>query len=311
MNNFRELAADCRWVVSSSPLVVFDEAAVSAVQIPPELRELPPWDDEAFAGVPDEQALAWLVAYNAVNYSYWPDAGPRWHVELDGTPVGQDDEALAIMAVFAREPVHDVAWLSSMDAARLGAILAPAPGGGALPMLEVRAAALRELGAALRAHGPVARWVEEARGSASAFALRLAELLPSWDDRRTFRGRPIRFLKRAQLCTAMIHGKLRGEPFRDVEQLTAFADYRLPQILQGLGLLRLAPSLSASIEAGAQLPVDSEPEVALRAAAIDGAERLAASTGLSTLVIDHFLWRTAVARQDALPAHHRTRCTDY
>jgi hypothetical protein len=308
MDTFRELAAACRWVVESSALVEFDEVAVD---IPPELRQLPPWDDDPFAEVSDEQALAWLVAYNAVNFSYWPDSGPRWYVQQGGVEVGRDDEALAIMAVFACEPVHDVDWLGTMDEARLGRILAPAPGAGVLPLLDVRAAALRELGAALRAHGPVARWVEEARGSAVAFAQGLARRLPSWSDRRTFRGRPLHFLKRAQLCTAMIHGRLRGEPFRDVEQLTAFADYRLPQILQGLGLLRLAPSLSASIEAGELLAVDSEPEVALRAAAIDGAERLAASTGLSTLVIDHFLWRTAVARQDELPAHHCTRCTDY
>src|SRR5688572_6925357 len=102
MDTFRELAATCRWVVEHSPWVEFHEVAV---QIPPELRELPPWDDEPFAAVPDEQALAWLVAYNAVNYCYWPDAGPRWHVRLDGVEVGRDDEALAIMAVFAREPV--------------------------------------------------------------------------------------------------------------------------------------------------------------------------------------------------------------
>lgn len=307
----RALVEACREVVEASPLVHLDDEAVAAVRIPPALRELPPWDDASFRQVPDERAVSWLVAYNAVNYSYWPDAGPRWHVVLDGVEVGRDDEALAVMATFAREPVEDPDWLDAMDSTRLARILSPAPGAGALPMLDVRAAALVELGHAIRTYGRPERWVEDAGGSAVAFARLLAERLPSWGDRRVFRGRTIRFLKRAQLCAAMVHGRLRGAPFRDVQRLTAFADYRLPQILRGLGVLRLADALAADIAAGRPLLMGSEAEVALRAASVDGAERLAARHGLPALVIDHFLWRTAVERQDALPPHHRTRCTDY
>jgi hypothetical protein len=303
----RALAAACRDVVAASPLVALDEEAIAAVAVPEALRELPPWDDAPFAAVPDERAVSWLVAYNAINYSYWPDEGPRWYVRIDGVDVGRDDEALAVMAVLAREPVNDADWLTSINAARLGQILGPAPGAGALPMLHERAAALVELGGAIREHGPPEQWVT---GSAVALVERLAARLPSWEDRRTWAGGTLRFLKRAQLCAAMVHGRLRGR-LTGIEQLTAFADYRLPQILRGLGVLRLDPALAEAIAEGRVLPAGGDAEVALRAAAIDGSERIAAHTGLTPIVVDHFLWRTAVARQDELPPHHRTRCTDY
>ncbi len=311
MDVMRELARGCREVVEASPYLTMDEDAARSVEVPPGLRELPPWDDAAFADVPDERAAAWLLAYNAVNYSYWPDRGPRWHAIVDGVEVGRDDEALALMAILARQPVEDPDWLTTVDEGRLERLLEPAPGAGTLPLLHQRAAALVELGRAVRAHGPAARWIDQAGGSAVAFALMLAERLPSWDDHRTSKDRTLRFLKRAQLCTSMIHGRLRGAPFRDVERLTAFADYRLPQILRGLGVLRLDPGLAAGIAAGEPLAPGGEAEVALRAAAIDGAERIAAHTGLPALVVDHYLWRSAVERQDELPPHHRTRCIDY
>jgi hypothetical protein len=301
MDPIDSLRAGCRALVARSDLVHLDEDAIAAVVVPEALRALPPWDDPAFAAVSDARAVAWLVAYNAINFCYWPDRGPRWFVAIDGVEVGRDDEALAVMALLARAPVDDPGWLETVD---VGALLAPAPGAGALPMLAERERALRELGAAIRAHGPPASWLAT---SAVETTLRLAERLVSWDDRRG----DLRFLKRAQLCVAMIHGKLGGAPFSDVERLTAFADYRLPQILRGLGVLRLDPELAEAVERGDELPAGSPAEVALRAAAVDGAERLTEATGLSSLVIDHFLWRTAVARQAQLPPHHRTRCTDY
>lgn len=307
----RDLAEGCREVVETSPHLRIDDDAARAVVVPPELRALPPWDDDAFHDVADDRAAAWLLAYNAVNYSYWPDRGPRWSAVVDGVPVGRDDEALAMMAVLARQPVEDPDWLGTVDEGRLERLLEPAAGAGTLPLLHLRAAALVELGRATRAWGPASRWIEHAGGSAVAFARLLAERLPSWDDHRTHRGRTLRFLKRAQLCTAMIQGRLRGAPFRDIERLTAFADYRLPQILRGLGVLHLDEALAAHVDAREPLAPGGEAEVALRAAAIDGADRIAANTGLPALVVDHFLWRAAVERQDQLPPHHRTRCTDY
>ena len=53
-----------------------------------------------------------------------------------------------------------------------------------------------------------------------------------------------------------------------MEQLTVFADYRLPQLFRSLGILQLGPALRARIDSLAAIPKDSAAEIALRAAVV-------------------------------------------
>ncbi len=303
----------CRRIVADNPFVQLDAEAAAAVVVPDGLRCLPPWDDAAFAEVPDNRVVPWLLAYNAANFSYWPDAGERWWIARDGVQIGRDDEALALMAVMAREPVHAPAWAKGMTTERLAQTLKPAPGSGKLPMMADRASAIRELHLGYERLAGPRGLLRSADRSAVRFVNLIAEAFPSWRDQRTWRGEPVGFMKRAQLCAAMIDARLGGEVFDDTERLTAYADYRLPQVLRALGVLHLDPRLAHQIERGEALEANSQAEVSLRAAAVDGAEQIAAANGLSAVVVDHFLWRTAVERetQGRIPPFHRTRCTDY
>jgi len=289
-----------------------------------DLLAVPAWDGpEMFQG-PPTKVVAWLTAYNAINYCYWPDRGPRWWTRISDRDAGRDDEALGVMAAFADAlhrgvPLDDAAWLQEMSPARLSELLAPAPGAGRLPALDVRAAALRELGDAwARAGGPMGL-LEQAGGSAPGLARLMARACPSWEDARNLRGARLRFLKRGQLLAAMLYGRFGGAgpgAFGDVDQLTVFADYRLPQVLRGAGAVLLSPPLAERIARGAPILEGSEEEVEIRAATVHAAERLRALLepswpGITALQVDHLLWRQGVATQDTLPPFHRTRTTAY
>lgn len=75
------------------------------------------------------------------------------------------------------------------------------------------------------------------------------------------------FYKRAQILAGDIwgaYGRRRGpQPFGfdDMEQLTMFADYRVPQILRARGVLQYSPSLAESVDARRVLAAGSEEEV--------------------------------------------------
>jgi hypothetical protein len=179
-----------------------------------------------------------------------------------------------------------------------------------------------------------------ARGSSLRFSTMLAACCPLWRDCRTYRLRDgsavlLVFLKRAQLCAAMVQGCCAGEGgapvFHDMHELTVFSDYRLPQLLRALGILVLAPELARAVDAKELLREGSEEEVEVRAATIHAAELLhkavvaAATTaaaaaaaqrggggaggggrgesesGVSSALIhradlDYYLWKLAVAR---------------
>lgn len=316
------LRAACARVLDHSPWVRLDPEATRrfAASAPARLLTRPAWDDPGMLDDAPERVLAWLLAYNAVNFCYWPDRGPRWSCVVDGRPMGVDDEALGVMGALAAAirrgvPLEDGRWLAELEGATLEAILAPAPEAGPLPGMPERLAGLRELGRAYQAWGGPLGWLSAAGGSAPALVDRLVVACPLWgDDRGSPTGEVIAFRKRAQLCVAMVAERLGG--VTGLDALTAFADYRLPQVLRGVGIVRLAPSLADRIDRGEPIYAGSAEEVALRAGAVVGADLLVSALRdraptIDVLAVDYLLWRTAVERQGTLPAFHRTRTTAY
>ncbi|MBW1878127.1 MAG: hypothetical protein JRI25_09455 [Deltaproteobacteria bacterium] len=320
------LLLQCARIVEESPFLSLDGGAVRdlAAWVRPDALVLPGWAGaEMFEG-PDATVIGWLLAYNAVNFCFWPDEGPRWYTLVHGEKVGRNDEALGVMAAFAQAlrdgvPLTDGRFLAEMEPSTLEALLAPAPGAGRLPLMGERVEGLRELGRAYLEHGGPMGLLGGGGTAALGVVERLASACPRWDDLRVWRGERVRFLKRAQLCVAMIHGRFAGKgvgAFRDLDRLTVFADYRLPQILRGTGILVLDADLASRIDRGEHLAPGSPEETSLRAGAVHGAERLRQGfrergLDVNALVVDYYLWRSAVSEARRLAPHHRTRTTDY
>jgi hypothetical protein len=108
-----------------------------------------------------------------------------------------------------------------------------------------------------------------ANGSAAALVNLLARDFPCFRDEHRFEGRrkPIRFLKRAQIFVADIWACFGGESFgsfRDIDKITMFADYRVPQMLNTMGCMYYSPPLDAAIKEKRMLEVGGSWEMQLR-----------------------------------------------
>jgi hypothetical protein len=307
----------CEWVVGASDWVSLDEEGVASVARAVAGAEVPAWDQQGMFQGSDAHVVAWLLAYNAVNFCYWPEAdSARWHTVVGGQRVGHDDEALGVMAAFGEAmrrdvPLWDGSFLAGLDRRTLEGLLTPAPGAGHLPMMDERLRGLQELGTAyLQVGGPLGLLKASAVDTVGS----LGQHCPGWRDTRVLGHTRLDFMKRAQLCVAMIHGRLGGRgvgAFPDLHRLTVFADYRLPQILRGMRVLRVHPELAARIDGEVSLPAGSAEEVSLRAAAVHAAHRLCQVSGAGALEVDYWLWKNAVEHNADLPTFHRTRCTEY
>jgi hypothetical protein len=79
----------------------------------------------------------------------------------------------------------------------------------------------------------------------------LAENFTCFNDVVSFENRRyVRFYKRAQICVADLWAAFEGESFgefEDIDKITMFADYRVPQILHSLGCLCYNPGLDHAI----------------------------------------------------------------
>ena len=292
----------------------------------------------------EERTAALLVAWNAINFSYYADEGqPRWRWRApDGTDHGADDEANGVVAALAalnagaQMRLADADFLRKISARALREDIFPAaPGAGELPMADERAAALRELGEGLARLGVTPRGlVLSAAGSAARLVAILVHQFPTYADIQpspaeasggsgsSGGGTHLEFHKRAQLCASMLHGAGVCGGFTDMHELTIFADYRLPQLLRApdVGIFALSPRLAAAIDGGEKVARGSEDEIVIRAATVwAGAmigDVLRATEGghdITQAQLDYYLWKLAVRRDAAgeLPAFHRTRCTAY
>lgn len=271
-----------------------------------------------------ERTANWVLLLDALNFCFWGEPGqPRWRITRgDSTLDGYHALATALSrAVADGRPLYDAAYLADLAAADLAAILRPAPGCPAIPLFDERLAHAREVGSVLLARydGQFSRVVEEAGHDAVALTQALVRDFSSFADIAIWDGRLVPFLKRAQICvadlaTAWLHTG--GGALTGLDELTAFADYKLPQLLRREGILGYAPQLSAMVDAYTLIPAGSQEEIEIRAATIWAVEELRRAlvrrgVAQSASAIDYRLW----AESQTIPAesqpYHRTRTIYY
>lgn len=102
--------------------------------------------------------------------------------------------------------------------------------------------------------------------------------------------------------------------FHNIHCITMFADYRLPQILQAVDLLRPRTHLQQLLASGAEMNVHREEVVELRMASIWMVELLRRQlqtmepgNRFNAILIDFYLWDTVKLHEErfrAIPIHH-------
>ncbi|KAK7422105.1 hypothetical protein QQX98_001848 [Neonectria punicea] len=167
--------------------------------------------------------------------------------------------------------------------------------------------------------------VDAADCSAAQLVNLLAEDFDCFRDEHRFEdGKMIRFLKRAQILVADLWACFNGESygeFHDIDKITMFADYRIPQILISLGALYCCPAITMAIKDKKNIESGSTWEVQLRACSIWCVElirreikRKHPDAHVNAILIDFFLYdhvkELEAAGKEAIP-HHRTRSIWY
>ncbi len=271
-----------------------------------------------------EQAPNWVLLLDALNFCFWGEPGrPRWRVRWRGEwHDGYDALAAALSrAVEEGLPVWDADWLADLEAETLGQALRPEVGCPMIPLFAERLTNAREVGRVLRDRyeGQFANVAEDASYDAVPLALALEREFPSFADVALWGGQPVPFLKRAQICVAdlrAITGGVGAGDIHGIERLTAFADYKLPQLLRRVGAIHYAPDLAARVDSYTLIPAGSPPEVEIRAAtlwAVESLRRELARRGVqrNASEIDYRLWSESQTKTPDERPYHRTRTIYY
>ncbi|KAF2032511.1 hypothetical protein EK21DRAFT_87103 [Setomelanomma holmii] len=195
-----------------------------------------------------------------------------------------------------------------------------------IPMFDERVRCLREAGQILEEEfdSSVVTLIENAKGSAAGLVNLLAEKFPCFRDEGTFERKKVRFLKRAQILVADLWAAFDGEgygEFNDIDKITMFADYRIPQMLHSLGMMWYCPPLENRLRRLELIESGHPWEMQIRGCSIWGVEllrreilKLKPDAKINAILIDFFLYDQAKEKErdeaEVIP-HHRTRSIWY
>jgi len=280
----------------------------------------PNWGDGWHWRGSDADTAMFVVVLDTLNHCFWPGT-PRWSVTgPDGQAVNGYRALSLTLSRLAREGRRDLLEANRLASIAAGDLAALLGGTGELPWLEERAAHLRDLGRWLRDdwNGQFLRVLEEAEGSGVALARTVLEALPSFRDVPVWQGRQLPMLKRLQILVADLAAAFGGRgpaAFTDLDALTAFADYKVPQVLEALGVLDYAAPLKACLRSGEEVPWGCEAELAIRAGTVVAVEALTDALVLAgvparPMDVDVHLWTMGQEMAMPLP-YHRTRTWFY
>jgi hypothetical protein len=315
---FREIRDAAAEVTRRARSVAIDVAGVArlAAELAQE-KPGPPAVDPAHQRLGGAaETLAFVVTLNAINF------GSGWFPVLRkrGGSSGYLTVAGALRERFEARGPWSAAELQGLTPGACAELFGQQGNAAAGTLMAAFAEALRDLGRFLaegfggRFEGPV-----EAAGGSAERLVRLLAQMPLYRDVARYDELEVPFYKRAQITCAdlaLAFAEQGAGAFRDLAELTLFADNLVPHVLRTKGVLRYAPELAARIQREELLPAGSREEVEIRAVALHAVERLAeacAERGLAIppAALDQLLWARGQAPEIKALPRHRTRCTFY
>lgn len=253
---------------------------------------------------------------DAINFCFWAPRGKRrWEVQY---PKGKRLNGwYALAACFERALAEGVPILSAAFLARLsldGArhIFRGVDGRVPIPLLAKRHRFLKSAGTILSRHfrGSIERLIDQAGPDAAELAKATIESFPFFEDAAVVDGKRVALYKRAQIFVYDL-SLIPGSGIRSLEALTAFADYKLPQLLRHLGAVRYREDLARRVDGKTILGKGSRKEVEIRAATVWACELIADELGVPAVVVDNALWLAATKSTYSMKPYHRTLTTCY
>ncbi len=224
------------------------------------------------------KSLDYFFVLDSINFCFWPGEGKKWSIDYKGKEYdGYFALSLALKKFFEENPEKaNLAYFSNISQEEFSSIL---QGGENLQFLNKRWQIAREVSGEI---------INKYGSSKALLDNKLSSLVPKIEGLPYFEDP---FLKRAQILACDIYGAGLAK-FNDLDYLTAFADYKVPQILNYFGILEYSKSLDNKINNKILISQDSEQEKEIRAGTISAVEllRKELNNKFYSFEIDWILW---------------------
>ncbi len=261
------------------------------------------------------------LIFNAMNFCYWSEQGkPKWIVSIKGENLDGSIALVKLIEKTATETPQFLDW-NYLQKLSLNSFRKTFEGSNVvIPLIKERHENLISLATdMLTEYEGSSDNLLKVTSYCAARMLKRLSALKSFEDKSVFEGETIYYWKRAQLQVKMfndIREYFEYKPMQNLHILTAFADYKVPQLLRHLGILSYSKELSETVDNYNLIPKDSKLENEIRIATIVAVERIslvASKKGIRIVPsqIDSILWNRAASNKDAMKPYHRTYTAAY
>lgn len=272
----------------------------------------------------DPWAPNWLLLIDTLNFCFWtPGEETKWNVR------GQTGY-FALCAAINRAmdegiDITNPAFYGAITEEKLEHILRSDEPDTKCPLIKERVHCLHEVARKLqdKYEGQFENCIRRCKNSAMILLDLIVNEFPCFRDEAVFAGERVAIYKRAQILVGDIWACYRGEGlghFTDIQKITMFADYRVPQVLVHYGALEYSTELTQILNLNILIKNGSEQEVEIRGASIYVVEKLKdmvlkelktnhpdiPTDKVNSILLDHFLWdyrRKHAAELEYIPFH--------
>lgn len=281
----------------------------------------------------DKSAVDWVFLADTLNFSFWSENDShRFMVRYGGdNHTGYWSLCAAInRALDEGVPITDPKYFACITREEFLRVFR-SDSDHNIPMIDERVQVLHEAGDVLlkKYDGSFVNCITECGKKAQKLLQIVLREFPAYRDVVTYNEKKISFYKRVQILIADIWGACEGKgfgEFTDIDTISMFADYRIPQALVYFGAMKYSSELMDILQKGILMQTGDRMELEIRGVSIwvtelvrDEANKILSEDAetrgkqVNAVLIDHYLWdyRRDHAEEMADIPYHKVRCIYY
>jgi len=254
-----------------------------------------------------------LLIYDSIDFSFWGE--PKWTIDNNGKKL---DGGIALLDCMfnlfnKNDSVEIYKKIEKLTLEQFKQIL---KGNIEIPLLKERYEIITNIAKIVntKMEGNFYNYIKDMTTDTQIFKTIIYNFY-SFDDTRTYKGKTIYFYKLAQLLTSDILHVIETKENKKVDysNLLGCSDYKIPQVLQSLGILEYDNELMNLIENKIEIKENSEYEVEIRAAMIVVINYIWEKTNktITRNNINDFIWSKGQDKTKTYKPYHLTRTTSY
>lgn len=260
-----------------------------------------------------QDIVNFLLIFDSIDFSFW--GNPKWTINNEGKDL--DGGVALLHCIFnlfnKRNSIEVYKELETMTLDEFKEIL---KGNPTIPLLEERYKIVTNIAKIVNSkmNGNFYNYIKDINKDEEIFNI-LLNNFKSFEDTRTYQNKKIYFYKLAQLLVSdILHViEIKENKKVDYSSLLGCADYKIPQVLQSLGILEYDKALISLLETKTEIEENSEYEVEIRASMIVVInymwEKL--DKKITRIDINDFIWSKSQDKTKKYKPYHLTRTTSY